>query len=159
MLKPLLTSNVLAGVLLVLLLTSWLRTPRGPGARGDGVFLASGPDRLAAYEEIWAREESALWDWLDERLAMPGRDAPPASRKHRVAAKEYGMAARLAEERMDAREVDDAIRVTQERLSALRAVAERRKAGGDGEDPITESATGGASENTGERGASAELEG
>ena len=26
------------------------------------------PERIAAYEEIWRREEGVLWDWLEERV-------------------------------------------------------------------------------------------
>ncbi|KAI9825077.1 MAG: hypothetical protein M1832_001397 [Thelocarpon impressellum] len=139
MMRPLLSSNVVIGVLLFVLVTGWLRGPRVPISQAEsglGHPHGGSPGRLAAYEEIWRREESALWDWLDERLGLPqsvsahaddASSPEPKAPRARAVGKDRDLEARLADEKMDAREVDDAIRVTQERLDALRAVVERRK--------------------------------
>ena len=121
--SPLISSHAVIGVLVVLLAVSWLRTPRTSSVGGDGRSLAgiATPERIAAYEEIWRGEESRLWDWLEERIAISG----PAAPKQAVVGR--GMAGRLADEKMSQREVDDAIRVTQQRLDALKRVVQRRK--------------------------------
>lgn len=134
--KPLLTSNLIIGVLLSLLLISWFRSSPAPATSLNHAGLPT-PERVAAYEEMWRREESGLWDWLEERVGMDGLaypvrdDVAAKARKQRERERALvgkSMEARLLREKMSEREVDDAIRVTQERLEALKGVVERRKA-------------------------------
>lgn len=81
---------------------------------------------MAAYEELWRREESELWDWLEDRVGLEGMYAPRMEGRQKVlAAREMGK--RLESEGMKEREVDDAIRVTEERLGALKGAVEREK--------------------------------
>ena len=81
---------------------------------------------MAAYEELWRREESELWDWLEDRVGLEGMYAPRMEGRQKVlAAREMGK--RLESEGMKGREVDDAIRVTEERLGALKGAVEREK--------------------------------
>lgn len=154
--KPLLTSNLIIGLLLSLLLISWFRNSRAPTpTNGLGHAGLPTPERVAAYEEMWRREESGLWDWLEERVGMDrlaypvgagsgsGDDSATAkARKQRERERALAgksMESKLLREKMSEREVDDAIRVTQERLEALKGVVEKRKArraGGGGEDGI-----------------------
>ena len=66
MLAPILTGNVVYGLLVGLLVASWFGfgfSPRqtGPGY-GHSVSFLSHPDRIVAYEEIWRREEAELWN-------------------------------------------------------------------------------------------------
>lgn len=89
---------------------------------------------MAAYEEIWRAEESELWNWLEERVGMQGLAYPADARRKeenlvrkREKGEAKGVRARLAEERMGAREVDEAIRVTEERLRVLKGVVGRGK--------------------------------
>lgn len=129
-LSPLLTGNVVYGLLVGLLLASWL----GIGLPGSKTQRAVGmygyPDRLAAYEEMWRREESELWDWLEDRVGlerlhegrMPTRNKPAQART---------MEEKLREERMDEREVQEAIRVTEEKLNVLKGVMKNKKRGED----------------------------
>lgn len=99
----------------------------------------STPERIAAYEEIWRREESSVWDWLEERIRMEGIAYPSSvpssdqeavkwarrqrehSLKHRAVKKE------LPEEKMGQQEIDDAIRVTEERLEVLKNALLRKR--------------------------------
>jgi hypothetical protein len=103
----------------------------------------SSANRIAAYEEIWRKEESELWDWLEERVGLEGlapgdgagigrtKDAKQDSKiKLKQRQKILGgkdVEAKLNEERMSEREMEDAIRVTQERLHVLKDVVEKRK--------------------------------
>lgn len=83
------------------------------------------PDRIAAYEEIWRREESELWEWLEDRVGMDRlRDPTNMPIEART------MQDKLKDERMEDREIDDAIRVTEEKLKVLKATMDKRKAAG-----------------------------
>ncbi|PBP28569.1 GRAM domain-containing protein, partial [Diplocarpon rosae] len=124
--SPLLSGNILYGLVVGLLVASWFRfgfSSRGSNSTRDhGMAYFGTSDRTAAYEEIWRREESELWEWLEDRVGMDWiRDAarmPIESRK---------MQNRLNDERMDDREVEAAIRVTEEKLRVLKATVEKRK--------------------------------
>jgi len=149
--KPLLTSNLIIGLLLSLLLISWFRNSRASSpTTGLGYAGLPTPERVAAYEEVWRREESGLWDWLEERVGMDrlaypagagsGDDDSAAAKARKQRDRERALAgksmeSRLVREKMSEREVDDAIRVTQERLEALKGVVEKRKVrrAGEGE--------------------------
>jgi hypothetical protein len=113
---PLITSQVIIVVLFVLLAYSWFFSSSGRGSAvgGQGMYT---PERMAAYEAIWQREENALWDWLDDRVGLGDSMLPPARQKV-LRAKSMGK--RLEDERMEGRQMDEAIRTTEERLQALK---------------------------------------
>lgn len=103
---------------------SWFFSSRASASRGVG--FSGPPERVAAYEELWRREESELWDWLEDRVGMDGMYAPKVDERQKVlSAKEMGR--RLEGEGMKGRQVDDAIRITEERLGALKGAVEREK--------------------------------
>lgn len=120
---PLTTGNMMYGLFVGLLVASWF----GFGLRGGGKadvghwgMGISTPERLAAYEEIWRREESELWEWLEERVGM--------DRLRDVAiSEETVVKERLRDEKMVAREVDHAIKVTEEKLRVLKSVVDKDK--------------------------------
>ena len=123
-LKPILTGNILYGLLVGLLVASWFRfglSGKGGSNRDLGFFGT--PERIAAYEEIWRREESDLWDWLEERVGLE------RLREARNPAEKKGMEDKLRDERMEQRELDSAIRVTEEKLNVLKSVVEKKKEG------------------------------
>lgn len=129
-LKPVLTGNVVYGLLVGLLVASWFGFGFNPRQNGPGYGQALGfpshPDRLIAYEELWRREESELWDWLEERVGLQRmHEGAMPTRKHAVEPRT--VQDRLREERMTEREVEEAIRVTEEKLQVLRQVHDRRK--------------------------------
>ncbi|OBT40842.1 hypothetical protein VE00_08627 [Pseudogymnoascus sp. WSF 3629] len=87
------SANMVYGLLVGLLVAAWF----GFGERrgGGGVERWGSAERMVAYEEVWRREESELWEWLEERVGRGGMDV--------------------------------AIRVTEEKLRALKGAVERRK--------------------------------
>ncbi len=136
--SSIINKNMVIGFLTLLLLTTWLwgSTPssKGPvGIRG----LAT-PERIAAYEEIWRREESSLWDWLEERIGMEGIAYPTSggkdhevlqnARKHREQSLKHRDADPIImDETMDEREFADAIKGMEERLGALKSAIEKNE--------------------------------
>ncbi len=128
--KPLITGNVVYGLLVGLLVAAWFgfgTTRQAARPYGSELGYLAYPHRIAAYEEMWRREESELWDWLEERLSM-GRlhaaSSPPPSRKKLVDPK--SIEEKLQEDRMDEREIREAIRVTEEHLEVLKEVVDRK---------------------------------
>lgn len=104
--------------------------PSRPSASGSGLGFAGAPERAAAYEELWRREESELWNWLEDRVGLRDVHAPAEMedlRERQKVLREREMGKKLEGEGMRAREVDDAIRVTEERLAAVKSAAEREK--------------------------------
>ncbi|KAL8940938.1 MAG: hypothetical protein Q9211_002032 [Gyalolechia sp. 1 TL-2023] len=149
-LRSLITSNMIIGFLVFLLLVNWFRGPNiRPGGSPVGFSTMSSPERMAAYEEIWRTEESELWKWLEERMGMEGALYPTAGahkspaevrRQRGQYLQSQGFKAKMAEQEMNEREVDHAIRVTEEKLEALKAVVQKKRrkrqdgGGGDGEE-------------------------
>ncbi|CAN8103070.1 unnamed protein product [Discula destructiva] len=125
--KPLMTGNLLYGLLVGLLVTAWFGfgSINRPVARpyGSGLGLYGYPDRLAAYEEMWRREESELWEWLEERVGMERLSTGASSPRKRVT-EPRTMEEKLREGRMDEREVKEAIKITEDRLKVLKSVVE-----------------------------------
>lgn len=130
-LSPFITTQVIIAVLLVLLMSSWFR-PASRAGIGLGYPGYAVPERIAAYEEIWRREESSLWDWLDDRVGLDGLYAPSIDGDRRDAQRVLtarSMGKKLEDnERMSQRQMDDAIRTTEERLLALKEAVARKKA-------------------------------
>lgn len=128
--KPLLTGNILYGLLVGLLVASWFRfgfSGKGAGSGDLGAYFGT-PERVAAYEEMWRREESELWEWLEDRVGM---DRLREVGKMSIEAQT--MQDKLKDERMDEREMDAAIRVTEEKLKVLKASVEKVKLAARGE--------------------------
>ena len=129
LLGPFATSQTVIAVLFALLLYSWINPPARKGA-GVGFPGYTSPERLAAYEEMWRREEHNLWDWLEDRVGLDGVYAPSLDgdkreRQKVLNAKQMGK--KLDDERMNGRQMDSAIKVTEQRLSALKDAVARKK--------------------------------
>ncbi|KAI1306889.1 hypothetical protein F5Y03DRAFT_383998 [Xylaria venustula] len=149
-LKPVMTGNVVYGLLVGLLVSTWFGfgfngQHRGSGY-GRGVAFSSYPDRAVAYEEIWRREESELWDWLEDRVGLHRMNEGGTPIRKRVT-EPRAMEEKLQEERMSKREVEEAIKITEEKLDVLKSVIGRKqdipkaKSDANGKsiaDPITE---------------------
>lgn len=135
--SPLVSSNMIIGFLMFLLLISWFRGPKARHAGNQvGFSTMSGPERMAAYEEIWRTEESELWKWLENRMGMQDMSNPASGQAKSPSEiraqrsrylKSQGFKAKMAEEAMNEREVDHAIMVTEERLAALKAAVQQKK--------------------------------
>ncbi|KAI1350096.1 hypothetical protein F5Y01DRAFT_286897 [Xylaria sp. FL0043] len=129
-LKPVMTGNVVYGLLVGLLVSTWFgfgfnSQHRGLGY-GRGVAFSSYPERAVAYEEIWRREESELWDWLEERVGLHRMNEGGTPIRKRVT-EPRTVEQKLQEERMSEREVEEAIRITEEKLDVLKSVIDRKK--------------------------------
>lgn len=133
--SPMISSNMIIGFLLFIILINWFRGPRY-STSGNSLAYIPTAQKIAAYEEIWRKEESDLWDWLEERVGMQGVAYPGSSDQEAVAQarrqreqslRNKGLRSKLADVKMSEREVDHAIRVTEEKLGVLkRAIHERR---------------------------------
>ena len=145
--KPFINANMVIAFLLLFIVVTWLRSPRPPPKGQVGFSGLPSPERIAAYDEIWRREESDLWDWLEERIRLEGISYPASSkqqdheavRKARTqreqSVKGRGMQARLATESMKQREIDHAIKLTEERLQELKGSMQRKREPSAGEKP------------------------
>ncbi|KAK4237104.1 hypothetical protein C8A03DRAFT_34959 [Achaetomium macrosporum] len=127
--RPILTGNVVYGLLVGLLVASWFGfgTRQGAPRYSHDPAYANAPQRLAAYEEMWRREESDLWEWIEERVGLERLGTDPPLRKRSVDPRT--VEEKLREERMDERELREAIRVTEEHLEVLKAVVEKKENG------------------------------
>ncbi|CAK7199743.1 hypothetical protein SEUCBS139899_002426 [Sporothrix eucalyptigena] len=145
--KPLLTGNVMYGLLVGLLVASWFGFGfNGNNSGGSGVVLRRGssyPDRLAAYDEMWRREESELWDWLEDRVGLDrlmdthagshggsgsgGGDSHHGQQPRKRVVEPRTVEEKMREERMDDREIREAIKVTEEKLQVLKQVVDKRE--------------------------------
>ena len=136
--KPLLSTNVLFTILTVMVVWMWVRTPTSSSLSRTGAFGSH-----AIYEDLWQREETELWDWLQHRAGVDGsiirdsirdqslanKDAKHRSRERKKLLQSKNVQARLREEKKSTKEMEEAIRVTQERLDALQKSLHQQKAG------------------------------
>lgn len=131
LLKPLLTGNVMYGLLVGLLVSTWFGfglSPRKNVSQYGPQFGIYGPDRIAAYEEMWRREDSELWDWLEDRIGLDRLSSDPINARKKLT-ETRSLEESMREERMEAREVEEAIRVTEEKLRILKESMEKGAAG------------------------------
>ncbi|KAI7605347.1 hypothetical protein KC319_g14475, partial [Hortaea werneckii] len=128
LLSPFINSQVVIAVLFALLIYTWIIPPRV--GTGVGMPGYSTPQRLAAYEELWRREESELWDWLEDRVGLDHRYAPDnaAMQDRQKVLNARSMGRRLEDESMNEHQMDEAVRITEERLSALKEAMARKRA-------------------------------
>ncbi|TQN71799.1 putative membrane protein, partial [Colletotrichum shisoi] len=118
--KPLMAGNMMYGILVGLLVATWFGFGL-PGRQASGdVRMYGYPDRLAAYDEMWRREESELWEWLEERVSLERlHDGNLPTRKRAI--EPSTVEERVREDRMDDREIQEAIKVTEEKLKVLKS--------------------------------------
>lgn len=87
------------------------------------------PQRMAAYEEMWRREENGLWNWLEDRIGLDNI-GQVNQRRHLMEYK--SMATIIEEEEMSEREIAEAIRTTEEKLASLKAAVSVKNSKKDG---------------------------
>ena len=135
--SPIISPNVIIGFLLLFIVFNWMRSPKTASQNGLSFHGLPPAQRIAAYEEIWQREESDLWSWLEERVGMqsiayPGSSSDQeavaqARRQREQTLRSKSTRNKLADVKMSEREVDHAIRVTEERLAILKRAVEDEK--------------------------------
>lgn len=142
--KPFVRTNFVVTVLVIMVLWMWFRgaSPRG----GKGLSRLDRIEHVMVYEDVWRREESDLWEWLQERAGIDGsvlrsslmnEDDKRKEEKQRLKErqkllKSKDMQSRLREENKSMKEMEEAVRVTQERLDSLRKALEGQKNNGRG---------------------------
>jgi hypothetical protein len=128
--SPILTGNVVYGLLVGLLVATWFGfgTRQASAPFGRELGFGGYPQRLAAYEEMWRAEESDLWDWIEERTGLDQLGANPLQARRRMV-EPRTVEEKLREDRMDDRELREAIRVTEEHLKVLKAVVDKTGGG------------------------------
>ncbi|KAJ5908375.1 hypothetical protein N7495_001057 [Penicillium taxi] len=138
-LKPLLSGNVAIVLIVFLLYMAFFRAPSNQSMLSHEMGYPSStlPQRLAAYEEMWRREESELWNWLEDRVGMDGmviptlRQMPDPSARHKSsrfnAADQRDFVAQLREQKVSDREMNHAIRTTRQRLDILEGMMNNRQ--------------------------------
>ena len=132
MLAPLITSNVIIGFLLFIIALNYLRSPSRSRPYAPG--FPRSVDRDAAYEELWQRNEADLWDWLDSRIGIQTEPFPTNAEDGRGLrmGKKGAKQKVLQDVRMTEREVEEAIRSTEEKLARLKRVVREGKEYEDG---------------------------
>ncbi|KAJ5343244.1 uncharacterized protein N7506_003068 [Penicillium brevicompactum] len=146
-LSPLWSGNVALLLIGILLYMAFFRSPSSSSLAHQGGCAGHGlPQRLAAYEEMWRREETELWNWIEDRVGMDGMVFPNAYRSPEPhpsrrssgssAANERELASRLREEKVSDREMDHAIRTTRQRLDVLEEMMSKRKVQWDADEPV-----------------------
>jgi hypothetical protein len=120
-LESIFTPQVIITILGALLMYQWFF--RGSSAV-TGPNQWSAAQRSVAYDEIWRHEESDLWNWLEERVALDRAHSSVAGARLQP---EPGMQNPMAPGSMKEREMDDAIRVTEQRLKALKDAVTRER--------------------------------
>lgn len=129
-LRPIMTGNVVYGLLVGLLVATWFGFGRNASGERYGREMGwASPDRHAAYEEMWRREESELWEWLEERVGLERLNGAPPVVGVPPARKKMAMEEKIREDRMSEREIMEAIRVTEEKLKVLKGVVEKEGEG------------------------------
>ncbi|KAL4957497.1 hypothetical protein BDW69DRAFT_22852 [Aspergillus filifer] len=132
--SPLWNGNVAVLVIGVLLFMLFFRGPSSSSS--DIGYLGHNlPQRLAAYEEMWRKEETELWHWLEDRVGveeiaiptMNRHSKPLIPRSNRRFQSERELKDSLSEETLSDLEMDHAIRSTRERLDTLERVLSKRK--------------------------------
>ena len=137
--SPFVTMQGIVTVLCIMVLWMWIRGPSSVQL-GPHTPLRQ-KDRIVAYEEMWRREESELWEWLEKRAgvdalnlqASPRKTANERAEQKRLTKerqqvlKAKEVETRIREEKMSEREMEEALKVTRERLEVLEGVVEKRK--------------------------------
>jgi hypothetical protein len=136
-LEMLFTTQSIMALLTILLVYSWFFRSASSGA----VAFGQTPQRAVAYEEIWRTEESELWKWLEERVALDRvHDAVSGSgyqwqqtRNLKQKLGKGGVAEGIKEQ-----QIDEAIRVTEERLAALKGAVINKRGAAKGVESVQE---------------------
>lgn len=134
--KPFVRTNIVVTILVIMVLWMWFRTPST-----SALSRAGRAERLSYYDNLWNREESDLWEWLQDRAGIDGaiirdslqtegaqdQDGKQKLKRRQKLLKSKDLQSRLREERKSMKEMEEAIRVTQERLDSLQRALERQK--------------------------------
>jgi hypothetical protein len=126
--ESLFSTQVVIAVLGALLVYAWFF--RGGATALSGPNQWTSAQRQVAYEEIWRREESELWSWLEDRVALDRVHVAATGGAKSWSASGSGSDTTqqpLRVKDMPAREIDEALRVTELRLQELKEAVDRER--------------------------------
>ncbi|KAF2678118.1 hypothetical protein K458DRAFT_423298 [Lentithecium fluviatile CBS 122367] len=121
-LEALATTQGIIILLALLLIYSWFF--RAPAIGISHSSNLSPAQRQVAYEEIWRAEEADLWKWLEERVALDRVHSSVASGR---VLQGHEIQSKLVAEGMRERQIDEAIRTTEEKLRELKGAVKRER--------------------------------
>jgi len=143
-LGSLISPVTIMGVLLIVFVVLWARIAYFSRSSDRYAVGAGRSQRAYVYDDLWRREDSDLWAWLEDRMAPEditsvianagsrGRsdagDGEHAATQHRLQLQSREMEGRLEAHDADEKKITEAIRVTQEHLEALKLAKDRRAA-------------------------------
>ena len=136
--RPFVSTNTILTIVVIMVLWMWVR---GPATSSSALSHSAHLERLSYYEDIWRREESDLWDWLQERAgvdpavirgSLQGQESQDKESRQKLKQrqkllKSKDLQTRLREEKKSMKEMEEALRVTQERLESLQRTLDRQK--------------------------------
>ncbi|KAL9101249.1 MAG: hypothetical protein Q9163_003482 [Psora crenata] len=127
--------NTIISFLVFVILFSYLRSSKiPPNHKGIGYPQLSPTDGMDSYEERWRREEGDLWDWLERRVGMYGEVYPDGDDTAKERLKSNKMKRNLLEDSgMTERDVQMAIKSTEEKLEHLKRIVQEKKRTEDGD--------------------------
>lgn len=135
--KPFVRTNVVVTILTIMVLWMWFR---GAGS-SSAVSRGGMANRKMAYDDLWQKEEHDLWDWLQDRAGIDGsvlrdamresagseKESKQKSKQRQKLLKSKDVQTRLREEKKSREEMEEALKITQERLEFLQRSIERQK--------------------------------
>lgn len=136
LMEPIMSVHFVVGVLTVMTIWMWFRG--SAGSRSSPSRLER-TQQIAGYEDLWHQEEADLWRWLETRIGIDEnlpqtqlKSAVPShqfdrqrAQRHQALLKSKDLQMRLREEKKSQQELEDAVRVTQERLDVLKRSLEQ----------------------------------
>jgi len=120
MVRPLLSPTGIIAVLLILVLFALIRVERTMRKLPTGAMSSKEPPRLNS--KFGPDERNLLWDWIDSRIEQVSKQEIDGKLIWNNLAMVDGM---VGNQGLD--EVQDAIRTTEGKLSALKGIVEKRK--------------------------------
>jgi hypothetical protein len=139
--KTVINMPIAAAFLSLLVVYLWLFRAAQPapgslafGGLGSGMSMTP-TQRIQMYEAMWRREENELWEWMEERVSLD-RDVRSSTDSSSRSGKEGAWFRKrqvdhyeqvTGNEDMSQRQMEEAIRITQEKLNLLREAVERKK--------------------------------
>ncbi|OCT54688.1 GRAM domain protein [Cladophialophora carrionii] len=147
MLRPVLKMEAVVAILCVMVVLLWIRGPSTSTQLGPH---SSHSSRMAAYDSMWVREENEFWDWLESRASVDtvvlrqqsganqrrNRNEASVLAKQTLKQQRQGrpksassldVEDQIKAEKISQRELEDAIRITKERLEVLENVVDKKK--------------------------------
>jgi hypothetical protein len=120
LIKPLFSATWLISLLLLMVVFALIRVERVMSKISSGTFSATRMESTASMN-FGSAEQKVLWDWIDTRIGI-------VSKKERDGLLIWNNLASDGLSEGELEEVEDAIRTTEGKLKALKAVVEKRKA-------------------------------